>query len=91
MASSSRNTTLQQTGAGIALQISSMNEEQLIIHTRLPKRLVKLLDHYAIDLNLYRAEALARILEEWSSRPVIETDPQAAFYRDGENPNEVSI
>jgi plasmid stabilization system protein ParE len=44
-------------------------EDQLVIHTRLPKRLVKLLDHYAIDRNLYRAEALQQILEEKFEKP----------------------
>lgn len=41
-----------------------MTEPVQLIHVRLPRRLVKLLDHYAIDLNLYRAEALQQILEE---------------------------
>lgn len=40
------------------------DKDTLVIHTRLPARLVKLLDHEAIDHSLYRAEMLAAILEE---------------------------
>ncbi len=41
-----------------------MAEDMRLVHLRIPKRLIDALDHYAIDRNLYRAEALAEILEE---------------------------
>lgn len=40
-----------------------MKEEMQLVHLRVPSRLVKALDHYAIDRNLYRAEALAELLD----------------------------
>lgn len=39
-----------------------MTEDVQLVHIRIPKPLLKRLDHYAVDRNLYRAEALAEIL-----------------------------
>ena len=41
-----------------------MNNDTELIHTRLPKALLKRLDHFAVEAGLYRQEAVQLLIEE---------------------------
>lgn len=38
------------------------SEERVVVSVRLPKELVKLIDHYAVDEDLFRQGAVERLL-----------------------------
>ena len=43
---------------------STISEATVVVHVRLPKDLVKKVDHLSVDWDMFRNEAVARLLEE---------------------------